>query len=1233
MPMTISVFRSIIALIVVMTMTLSLFATDPIRGIGADGTEDASLNRLSDQVSVLPIGQEPPTGNAGLFIGVNHFVDGAGLRSLRYAVNDAIAQAYLFVVELRLIPPENCVLALAGEPTGQDIQRKLRALENEWEKVRILGRKPFFGGRHRLVAAKTSILQALGAISQVPGNDSNLVIVSISSHGFERDRISYVMPGDGLFNFLDDTALRLDTVKRVLSRAQAGKRLLLVDACRERPLTQGPVNRRDLAMSRAFRQALEITDGLAVLASCDVGQLSYEDPDLGHGVFTYYMLQALRGGADPDKHGMITLGSVSDFVTAAVQQWSRWDDSVDKPQKPWFQGSIKSRGVALARHRLDFDSEVDRVLGTVKRMVDRKGPYTPTLHDALSRTLRHSKGGEEDKKLLGFVRSFAEGRFPKEVFIPYLRSVLMWRPDPMQPSKPLALGRLADVPTRTSAPNPSPTYSPGEPSQSANATTATFDPRPELPAVTTPKQESDVVTAADTGVKPAATIASLPSRPMTPVRPTVVAKLPATSLSPPGVTGPRAKLFDLNWIQWRLKDSNFATLLADYDRYADQEPALQRIRKALEMSAHILESDPEQLWSQMRARLMNERSVGIDALLSVRPRTACLETLTPSFSQSQSAFVRTLPGHEGGVTALTLANSGRYLISGGTDRTVRVWNIKSGKAIQTLRGHEGWVTDVSVSKEGSNIVSASLDGTIGVWSLANGEHVRSLKGHKDWVRSARVTPNGHFVVSGSDDTSIKIWYLQRGQPISTLKGHDTFVNTIAISSNNRLALSGADSGLIRVWDIELDQEMGAFKGHEDAVNAVEFTPNDELAVSGSADGTARVWRISDGQTLRTMSGHSGPINDVCITPNGRYVLTVSDDHNVRMWELESGLPMATLRGHTAAVQSVTVSPEGRFAFTGSMDGTIRVWDLTKAPYTTDEEAHAGRITAVDVSHNSGFAVSSSVDGTIKVWDWKKTEELRTLRGHTGPVNCVQLLWDGNRAISGSDDGTIRVWNIATGRVVNRIVAHTGRVVAVADMGDGRRVASAGDDGSVHVWDLGREMMLRSYQTFRSKELSLTVSESGRQLLISAGCKTDRSRPAWGRSEQIQVLDINSGQVSHRLAGHTESVSAVRSVGHLKVISSSLDGTIRTWNLQTGESSETIYGDGSGILAIASSHDLQTIAASDTHKQLKVMDMRSGDKITAMSFDSTIRAVTFTPDNQVIIVGDDLGQVHFVRFNH
>jgi len=368
-------------------------------------------------VTVEPVSAVAPGGNAGLFVGVNQFSVDHELRPLNFAVNDAIAQAHLFCLELKLIPPGNCHLALAGEPTTDSTKAQLAALRQ--------------AGIARTDASKAQILRALLSLSAVGHDTADLLVVSISSHGFEERGQPYTIPSDGLRGALEDTGLSIRTVEQRLQDSRAGKRLLLIDACRERPATD--TRGVEQAMTSAFRAALAAAEGQATLASCDAGQLSLENTDLGHGVFTHFLLEALRGKATADTRGFITLGAVSDYVARAVNDWvMRNKPNVDRnaAQRPWFKGPLDAKQIPLAvdpgvRARLGaFKAAIAQAVDALKPKINRTGPFTMAVYDRLADALDKAQDEETGRKLLQWSQDFVSGKITEDVFVAYLDKTL-----------------------------------------------------------------------------------------------------------------------------------------------------------------------------------------------------------------------------------------------------------------------------------------------------------------------------------------------------------------------------------------------------------------------------------------------------------------------------------------------------------------------------------------------------------------------------------------------------------------------------------------------------------------------------------------------------------------------------------------------------------------------------------------------------------------------------------------
>ena len=122
---------------------------------------------------------------------------------------------------------------------------------------------------------------------------------------------------------------------------------------------------------------------------------------------------------------------------------------------------------------------------------------------------------------------------------------------------------------------------------------------------------------------------------------------------------------------------------------------------------------------------------------------------------------KTLEGHSDSVSSVAYSPNGQTLASGGgEDKTIKLWNVKTGKLLQTLKGHSEGVTSVAYSPDGQTLASGSYDKTIKLWNVKTGKLLQTLEDHFWFVQSVAYSPDGQTLASGSGDDTIKIWRLK-----------------------------------------------------------------------------------------------------------------------------------------------------------------------------------------------------------------------------------------------------------------------------------------------------------------------------------------------------------------------------------------------------------------------------------------------------------------------------------------
>ncbi|MBN3924593.1 serine/threonine-protein kinase [Nostoc sp. NMS4] len=331
-----------------------------------------------------------------------------------------------------------------------------------------------------------------------------------------------------------------------------------------------------------------------------------------------------------------------------------------------------------------------------------------------------------------------------------------------------------------------------------------------------------------------------------------------------------------------------------------------------------------QIQTSLVSRLIQHNSPGKnDAILS-------------QISLGKVSLANTLQGHENSVLSVAISPDGKTIASSGDDRTIKLWNLATGKLISSLNGHSQQVNVVVISPDGKILVSASDDNTIKIWNLATRKQIRTLIGHSDSVHALAISADSKTLVTGSDDNTIKIWNLATGEEIRTLAGHTFWVRSVAISPDGVILVSGSFDKTIKIWNLAKGYPIRTLEGNSQTVTTVAISPNGKTLASASRDvydgrsrGTIKLWNLATGREIRTLAGHSNTVTSVAFSTDGKIIASGSRDRTIKLWNTATGEEILTLAGHTNTVTSVTFSPDGKTLVSGSEDNTIKIWRLSE----------------------------------------------------------------------------------------------------------------------------------------------------------------------------------------------------------------------------------------------------------------------------------------------------------------
>lgn len=288
--------------------------------------------------------------------------------------------------------------------------------------------------------------------------------------------------------------------------------------------------------------------------------------------------------------------------------------------------------------------------------------------------------------------------------------------------------------------------------------------------------------------------------------------------------------------------------------------------------------------------------------------------------------VMTLKGHTGWVTGVAFNNDGTLLAAGSLSGVIKVWNVESGDEKFSFTNHKESVNRIAFSPDGKSLASASGDGTVKLWDTLTGRETRTFTGHTGEVHAVAFSPDGKTIISGGTDKIIRVWDVNAGTQTREVRGHDGIIYALAFASGGKqFASGGADKG-IKIWDATTFAETATFAGH--SVMSLAFSSDDALLASGGTDGTARVWNIASGKESQKLAGHTGAINGVAFTTsknnvaknNAAWLMSASEDGSCRLWDARTGGLAATLVTLADTNEWIVVAPDGLF------DGSPVAWN-------------------------------------------------------------------------------------------------------------------------------------------------------------------------------------------------------------------------------------------------------------------------------------------------------------------
>jgi WD40 repeat protein len=301
-------------------------------------------------------------------------------------------------------------------------------------------------------------------------------------------------------------------------------------------------------------------------------------------------------------------------------------------------------------------------------------------------------------------------------------------------------------------------------------------------------------------------------------------------------------------------------------------------------------------------------------------------------------------GHGKSVSAVAVFPDKQRMVTGSKDKTLRLWDLKTGVVLKKMEGHSSRVWALAVSRDGQLIASGDENGKVIIWHGETGESLTQLtKAHSFGVYSLDFSPDGTVLATGSHDKTTKLWNTETWKPqddpikcrscVYCVRFSPSGLLAIATNTNIQIYNPGTRECTFKTHTCNYsfawtpDGTRLLTSGYESDPNTIREPNTIRKPNTIRESNTIREWDTTNWQEIGSpWTSHSDTIRSIAVNPAGTLVASASHDNHIRLWQLSDRRTVAIFK-HSYATLCVTFSVDSKHILSGSDNKIILEWAI------------------------------------------------------------------------------------------------------------------------------------------------------------------------------------------------------------------------------------------------------------------------------------------------------------------
>jgi WD40 repeat protein len=612
-----------------------------------------------------------------------------------------------------------------------------------------------------------------------------------------------------------------------------------------------------------------------------------------------------------------------------------------------------------------------------------------------------------------------------------------------------------------------------------------------------------------------------------------------------------------------------------------------------------------------------------------------------SFAQTPALETVIQKGHELAVITLAVSPDSNFVATGSKDKSVKIWELSTGREVRSFLGHEKTVNCVRFTPDGKFLLSGSNDKTIRIWEVNSGKIIITIP-TEDYIMDIAVDPAMKYMIaggyneSGYPDSAMIFDFKSRALLKRIMINSRSTGVSVQISSNGKYLGFGEDNRVVNLYEMGTWKNLHTFTYEEGwcggCSTIMNFSPDNKIIYMASHNGPVKKYDLASSKLLKVYEEKPEDLTGLAISPDGKK-LARATEKDILIWDEATGALLSKIEGiEKAEFNEIKFTLDSKRLIITSDDNTAFTWNVAQ---NKKEKIFTGFLNSRDLgglNYDPNFYWESSIakyvrlknsviitnDGKsllkgkfgtkIKRWDIATGKTVMEYVGHKKAVLCYDLSKDGKRLLTGGGDGKIMLWNVETGDSIKSFQVYQEPIFDIHFSSDESKVASSSWDATMRIHDLETGKLL-SYFDFNNSSAYSIIYHPNDLYLFSA--RLDNS---------LQLWEIDTKKEVRNFIGHTDIVSSIHlSADQKTLLSTSWDGSIRLWDVGTGLMLKKFKGHTGAVHIAIFSTDGITVYSAGADRIIRVWDINTSKVIrTFEGHNAEITSLVFSADNKMLV---------------